>query len=67
MFSILIFCLRLAGDRNSNLFCCLAFWRVTSLCRFHLRDGMSWMPRYVYDSFCVRVGKFLVLYVTFCN
>ena len=67
MFSILICCLRLARDRDSNLLCCLPFWRVISLCRFHLRDGISWMPRYVYGSFCARVEKFLVLYVTFCD
>ena len=67
MFKILIFCLRLAGDRVSSLLCCLAFWRVISFCRFHLSDGVSWMPRYVYGLFCVTVGKFLFLYVMFCD
>ena len=67
VFRILIFCLRLAGDRVSSLLCCLVFWRVISLCMFHLREGISWMPRYVYGSFCVRVGKFFVLYVMFCD
>ena len=32
-----------------------------------MSDGISWMPRYVYGSFCVRVGKFLDLYVMFCD
>ena len=58
---ILIFCFMPVGERVSGLLCCLAFWNVISLCRFHLRDDISWMPRYVYDSFCVRVRKLLVL------
>ena len=40
VFRILIFCLRLVGDRASSLFCCLAFWRMISLCSFHLRDSI---------------------------
>ena len=59
VFGILIFCLRLAGENVSNLHCCLVLWSVISFCRFHLSDGIRWMPRYVYSSFCVRVGKFL--------
>ena len=61
MFRMLIFCLRLAGERVSSVHCCLAFWSVISFWRFHLRDGISWMPRYAYDSFCVRVGRFFSL------
>ena len=38
-----------------------------SFCNFHLSDGIRWMPRYLYDSFCVRVGKFFDLYVIFCD
>ena len=58
---MLIFCLRLAGERLSSFLCYLAFWSVISFYRFHLRDGISWMPRYVYGSFCVRVGRFFAL------
>ena len=43
---ILIFCLRLAGDRVSSLLCCLAFWKVISFCRCHLNDGVNCLPRY---------------------
>ena len=46
VFKILIFCLRLAGERVSNLHCCLAFWSVISFCRFQLSDGIRRMPRY---------------------
>ena len=67
VFKILTFCLRLAGDRASSLLCCLVFWRVISHWRFHLREGISWMPKYVYNSFCVSVGKFWVLYEIFCD
>ena len=65
--SILIFCFRLAGELARSSLCCLAFFSVISFCRFHLSEGTSWMPMYVYDSFCVSVGKFLVLYVMFCD
>ena len=58
---MLIFCLRLAGERVSSLHCCLAFWSVVSFWMFHFRDGISWIPRYAYGSFCVRVGKVFVL------
>ena len=51
VFKILIFCLRLASEGVSNLFCCLVFWSVLSFCRFHLSDGIRCMPRYVYGSF----------------
>ena len=62
---ILIFCLRLAGNKVSILLCYLAFWSAVSLCRFHLRDGISCMPRYIYGLFFVRVGKLLGLKVMF--
>ena len=32
-----------------------------------MSEGTNWMPRYVYGSFCVRVGKFLDLYGMFCD
>ena len=67
MLRILIFCFRLAGELASSRPCCLAFFSVIFFCKFHLSEGTSWMPRYVYDSFCVRVGKFLFLYVMFCD
>ena len=41
---MLIFCLRLAGERVSSLHCSLDFWSVISFCRFHLSDGIMWMP-----------------------
>ena len=58
---MLIFCLRLAGERVSNLHYCLVFCSVVSFCLVHLRDGINWMLRYAYGSFCVRVGKVLAL------
>lgn len=61
VFRILIFCLRLVGEMVSGLLCYLAFWIVPSFCRFYLSDGISWISRFVYDSFCIRVGKFLDL------
>lgn len=36
-------------------------------CNFHLRDGIRCILRYVYGSFCVRVGKLFDLYVIFCD
>ena len=39
VFRILIFCLRLAGERVSSLHCCLAFWSVISFYRFHFSDN----------------------------
>ena len=58
---MLIFCLRLAGEKVSNLHCCLAFCSVVSFYIFYLRDEISWMPRYAYGSFCVRMGKVFIL------
>ena len=43
---IFIFCLRLAGERDSSLHCCLALWSVVYFCILHLRDGISCIPRY---------------------
>ena len=65
VFRILIFCFKLAGEAANSLPCCLVLFRVISFWRFHFRDGISWMPRHVYGSFCMRVGKFLDLYVMF--
>ena len=45
MLRIFIFCLRLAGERVSNLHCNLVFWSAISFCRFHLSDGIRWIPR----------------------
>lgn len=56
-----IFCLIVVGDAISNLLCCLAFSIVEFLWMFHFSEGTRWMPRYVYGSFCVKVGKRLFL------
>ena len=32
-----------------------------------MSDGVIWMPRYVYGSCCVRIGKPFALYVMFCD
>ena len=61
VFRIFIFCFRLAGEAASSLPCCLALFKVISFCRFHLREGINWIPKYVYDSFCVRIGNCLDL------
>ena len=50
VFRILIVCLRLVGEKVSTLLCSLVFWIVIVFCRFHLRDGIKCMPRYVYGS-----------------
>ena len=56
--TMLSFCLRLAREKVSNSLCCLAFGDMMFLCNLHLSDGIIWMPKYMYSSFCVRVGKF---------
>ena len=58
VFRILIFCVRLAGDLARSWLCCLTFLIVISFWSFHLRDGVRLTPRYVYDSFWVKIGKF---------
>lgn len=67
VFRILIVCLRLAGEKVSALLCFLVFWIVIVYCRFHLRDDIKCMPRYVYGSIWVRVEFFLDLYMIFCD
>ena len=52
-----IFFLIVARDVSNSLLCFLAFSRVLFLWMFHFREGTRWMPRYVYGSFCVRIGK----------
>ena len=37
----------------------LVFSMVVFLWMFHFSEGTKWMPRYVYSSFCVKVGKSL--------
>ena len=50
--------MRLAGELVSSWLCCLIFLSVISFCRFHLNDGVRFIPRYIYGSFWVRMGKF---------
>ena len=56
-----IFFLIVAGDVINNLLCFLAFSMVMFFGMFHFSEGTRFMPRYVYGSFCVRVGKGLFL------
>ena len=58
VFRILIFCVRLAGELASSWLCCLIFLIVISFCKFHLRDGVRFIPKYVYGLFWVRIRKF---------
>ena len=55
IFRILTFCLRLASELERSL---LWFFGFVSKLIFHLSDGTKCMPRYMYGSFWVRVGKF---------
>ena len=67
VFNILIFCFRLAGELASSFPYCLVFFSVISFRKLHMSDGVIWMPRYVYTSCCVRIGKPFALYVMFCD
>ena len=58
MFRILIFCVRFAGELVSSWLCCLTFLIVISFCKFHLSDSIKFIPKFVYGSFWVRIGKF---------
>ena len=44
---ILIFCVRLAGELVSDWLCCFTLLSVVSFLRFHLRDGVRCIPKYV--------------------
>lgn len=59
--------MRLAGELINSWLCCLIFFIVIYFCRFHLSNGVRCIPRYVYGSFWVRMGKFWALYVMFCD
>lgn len=61
MFRMWIFCLIVAREAISILLCFFAFVMVISFWMFHFKEGTGWMPRYVYGSFCVRVGKGIFL------
>ena len=67
VFNILFFGFRLAGELASSFPCCLVFFNAISFGKLHLRDGVIWMPRYVYGACCVRIGKPFALYVMFCD
>ena len=56
-----IFCSIVARDVINSLLCCLAFSMVKFFWMFHFNEGTKLIPRYVYGSLCVRVGKGLFL------
>lgn len=56
-----IFCLIVDGDAIDNLLCFWAFSIVMNFWMIHFSEEARWIPRYVYDSFCLRVGKGLFL------
>jgi hypothetical protein len=39
---------------------------VICLCRFHFKDGISWIPRYLYGLFWCNIGISLLLYAILC-
>jgi hypothetical protein len=51
IFTIFIFCFIVLGDASSCLLCFSSLSMVICLWRFHFRDGISWMPKYLYGSF----------------
>jgi hypothetical protein len=51
VYTILIFCFIVVGDVSSFFLCLNSLFVEICLWRFHFRDGISCMPRYLYGSF----------------
>lgn len=60
---ILRLCVIVVGDSSTLHLFSIFDVLVTCFCICHFKVGISWMPRYVCGSFCVRTGNWLPLHM----
>jgi hypothetical protein len=56
-----------AGEFSSSSICFMSLFMVVACCVFHLSNGISCIPRYMYGSFWYRTGIGWFLYFMLCD